>query len=182
MVLATREDAQFLSDAVQGDGDPLSVLQEFERSPRPTLEELKPFEYEILSDLTTSMIYIVGDKVLLKLEEKMNSDEARPYAKPLENFYNRITDLVSEMQQRRVVRKATIDRRDEIVVVHDKVWNSFYKNLRSPSGSISKGLDKMKKAWASHKVDEVADEWFDGVDDAFVAYVNCFAMSSTRRT
>ena len=41
MVLATREDAQFLSDAVQGDGDPLSVLQEFERSPRPTLEELK---------------------------------------------------------------------------------------------------------------------------------------------
>ena len=131
MVLATREDAQFLSDAVQGDGDPLSVLQEFERSPRPTLEELKPFEYEILSDLTTSMIYIVGDKVLLKLEEKMNSDEARPYAKPLENVYNRITDLVSEMQQRRVVRKATIDRRDEIVVVHDKVWNSFYKNLRS---------------------------------------------------
>ena len=107
MVLATREDAQFLSDAVQGDGDPLSVLQEFERSPRPTLEELKPFEYEILSDLTTSMIYIVGDKVLLKLEEKMNSDEARPYAKPLENFYNRITDLVSEMQQRRVVRKAS---------------------------------------------------------------------------
>ena len=75
MVLATRENAQFLSDAVQGDGDPLSVLQEFERSPRPTLEELKPFEYEILSDLTTSMIYIVGDKVLLKLEEKMNSDE-----------------------------------------------------------------------------------------------------------
>ena len=49
MVLASREDAQFLSDAVQGDGDPLSVLQEFERSPRPTLEELKPFEYEILS-------------------------------------------------------------------------------------------------------------------------------------
>ena len=77
MVLATREDAQFLSDAVQGDGDPLSVLQEFERSPRPTLEELKPFEYEILSDLTTSMMYIVGHKVLLKLEEKMNSDEAR---------------------------------------------------------------------------------------------------------
>ena len=139
MVLATREDAQFLSDAVQGDGDPLSVLQEFERSPRPTLEELKPFEYEILSDLTTSMMYIVGHKVLLKLEEKMNSDEARPYTKPLENFYNRITDLVSEMQQRRVVRKATIDRRDEIVVVHDKVYNSFYKNLRSPSGSISKG-------------------------------------------
>ena len=108
MVLATREEAQYLSEAVQGDGDPLSVLQEFERSPRPTLEELKPFEYEILSDLTTSMIYIVGDKVLLKLEEKMNSDEARPYAKPLENVYNRITDLVSEMQQRRVVRKATI--------------------------------------------------------------------------
>ena len=51
MVLATREDAQYLSDAVQGDGDPLSVLQEFEKSPRPTLEELKTFEYEILSDL-----------------------------------------------------------------------------------------------------------------------------------
>ena len=78
-----------------------------------------------------------------------HSDQARPYAKPLEDFYNRITDLVSEMQQRRVVRKATISVRDEIVVVHDKVWNSFYKNLRSPSGSISKGLDKMKKAWAA---------------------------------
>ena len=36
-----------------------------------------------------------------------HSDQARPYAKPLENFYNRITDLVSEMQQRRVVRKAS---------------------------------------------------------------------------
>ena len=107
MVLATREDAQFLSDAVQGDGDPLSVLQEFERSPRPTLEELKTFEYEVLEHLAMSLMYIVGDKVLRKLEENLNSDQARPYAKPLENFYNRITDLVSEMQQRRVVRKAS---------------------------------------------------------------------------
>ena len=63
MVLATREDAQFLSDAVQGDGDPLSVLQEFERSPRPTLEELQKFEYEILSDLTmSSQSGLVGPK------------------------------------------------------------------------------------------------------------------------
>ena len=45
MVLPTREDAQFLSDAVQGDGDPLSVLEEFANSPRPTPEELKTFEY-----------------------------------------------------------------------------------------------------------------------------------------
>ena len=50
----------------------------------------------------------------------MNSDEARPYTEPLQDFYNRITDLVSEMQQRRVVRKATIDCRDEICRVHDK--------------------------------------------------------------
>ena len=42
MVLATREDAQFLSDAVQGDGDPLSVLQEFERSPRPAHSSARP--------------------------------------------------------------------------------------------------------------------------------------------
>ena len=83
MVLATREDAQFLSDAVQGDGDPLSVLQEFERSPRPTLEELKTFEYEILSDLTTSMMYIVGDKVLLKLEEKMKGTDVEGRTKEL---------------------------------------------------------------------------------------------------
>ena len=80
MVLPTREDAQFLSDAVQGDGDPLSVLQEFANSPRPTPEELKTFEYEVLQDLAMSMMYIVGDKVLRKLEENLNSDKARPYA------------------------------------------------------------------------------------------------------
>ena len=56
MVLPTREDAQFLSDAVQGDGDPLSVLQEFAASPRPTPEELKTFEYEVLQDLAMSMM------------------------------------------------------------------------------------------------------------------------------
>ena len=56
MVLATREEAQYLSEAVQGDGDPLSVLQEFEKSPRPTLEELKTFEYEVLEHLAMSMI------------------------------------------------------------------------------------------------------------------------------
>ena len=78
MVLPTREDAQFLSDAVQGDGDPLSVLQEFANSPRPTPEELKTFEYEVLQDLAMSMMYIVGDKVLRKLEENLNSDKARP--------------------------------------------------------------------------------------------------------
>ena len=56
MVLATREEAQYLSDAVQGDGDPLSVLQEFEKSPRPTLEELKTFEYEVLEHLADGHI------------------------------------------------------------------------------------------------------------------------------
>ena len=64
MVLPTREDAQFLSDAVQGDGDPLSVLQEFANSPRPTPEELKTFEYEVLQDLAMSMMYIVGECVI----------------------------------------------------------------------------------------------------------------------
>ena len=58
MVLATREEAQYLSEAVQGDGDPLSVLQEFEKSPRPTLEELKTFEYEVLEHLAMSMMYM----------------------------------------------------------------------------------------------------------------------------
>ena len=42
MVLATREDAQFLSDAVQGAGDPLSVLQEFERSHALRVEMFEP--------------------------------------------------------------------------------------------------------------------------------------------
>ena len=87
MVLATREEAQYLSEAVQGDGDPLSVLQEFEKSPRPTLEELKTFEYEVLEHLAMSLMYIVGDKVLRKLEENLNSDQARPYAKPLDLNY-----------------------------------------------------------------------------------------------
>ena len=47
MVLATREDAQFLSDAVQGDGDPLSVLQEFENT-RAGFDETVYFNRDVM--------------------------------------------------------------------------------------------------------------------------------------
>ena len=167
-MLPTREDAERLSEAFRG-RDLLAMLEALQGFELKN-EDMPLLDTDAVMVVATATMYVTSN-VAQKLKA-MSNDEANKFALPMNNLYQLLVDLINELQQRTVVQRMNMMRRDEIVNVHKSVWHGAWTAKNKPSGSMVKCMEKLKSAYYINA--ETTDEWFTNVDDAITDFISCF--------
>ena len=147
-MLPTREDAERLAEAFRGRDllAMLEALQGFELK----VEDMPLLDTDAVMVVATATMYVTSN-VAQKLKA-MNNDEANKFALPTNNLYQLLVDLINELQQRTVVQRMMMMRRDEIVTA-EELLHLHGSDVRMSTGIqlASKGRARSKRrhaAWA----------------------------------